>query len=430
MRPNLPAICLLLFAAACTESTVLEDQSGWTGTVAEEDGTTTVRTQSGSVWGGDAELVEELVIGTESRGEEDLFGEITGIAVAGDRILVLDRRWYAVRIFSSDGEPLEKFGREGGGPGEFRSPTALAVDPLTGNILVRESTNGRTHVLTGSGDYQLTLNPGFQGGWSGRMLMIRVTFDGTLYLVNRAYRRTSQGESGFVSTRQVFRIDDSGAVADTLDLPVYDHPDYELRAYVRNGEAYRPEDVPFGPQDVWSITHQGSIISGFAADYRIELARPGGAGMVIEREVEPIAVQAGERAWHKRAVESILRGFDPTWSWNGPAVPDNKPWFDEFVPDHSGRLWVLRRGEGHLAEGIDADQEADLRERGLFPAWTEERFFDVFDEQTGKFLGSVPCPEGVAVKPEPWIEGDVFIAAAYGPAGEPLLKRYRLVSPR
>jgi hypothetical protein len=62
VRPNLPAICLLLFAAACTVSTVIEDQSGWTGTVVEEAGTTTVRTLNGSVWGRDAELVEEPAI--------------------------------------------------------------------------------------------------------------------------------------------------------------------------------------------------------------------------------------------------------------------------------------------------------------------------------------------------------------------------------
>jgi hypothetical protein len=406
----------LLLLPACGGRSGGAETAGWVGTRETVDGTTTVRTLSGSVWGAEGRLVEEWTIGTETRGENDLLGEVYGIALCRDRVLVLDRSWYTVRVFDREGTYLERFGRQGNGPGELQFPTALAVDPVTDEILVRESVNGNTHLFSPSGEYLRTLHPQLQGGLTANeILLLRVTRAGVPILSNFNYRRSPEGEKGYLSTFRLFRLDPEGQVAETTDLPVYDHPDYELRAYVDQGRSYRPEAVPFGPQDEWSVTHEGALVTGYAADYRFEIRYPDGRMTVIERVTEPVRVEPEEKAWHIRRVETLLRSFDPAWVWKGPPVPDAKPWYSALLPDHSGRIWVLREGPGRCAAG---EQE-----------WTADRFFEVFEESSGRFLGSVPVPEGLSIAPEPWIEGDVFIAPASGPQGEPLVRKYRLELP-
>jgi hypothetical protein len=406
----------LLLLPACGVRSDGAETAGWVGTRETADRTTTVRTLSGSVWGGEGRLVEEWTIGTETRGENDLLGEVYGIALGRDRILVLDRSWYTVKVFDRQGAYLERFGRQGNGPGELQSPTALAVNPVTEEILVRDMVNGNTHLFSPSGEYLRTLHPQLQGGLSGdEILLLRVTRAGVPIITNFYHRRSPEGEKGYLSTFRLFRLDPEGQVAETIDLPVYDHPDYELRAYVDQGRSYRPEGVPFGPQDEWSVTHEGALVTGYAADYRFEIRYPDGRMTVIERVTEPVRVEPEEKAWHIRRVETLLRSFDPAWVWKGPPVPDAKPWYSALLPDHSGRIWVLREGPGRRAAG---EQE-----------WTADRFFEVFEESSGRFLGSVPVAEGLSIAPEPWIEGDVFIAPASGPQGEPLVRKYRLELP-
>ena len=87
----LPIGLILLGLAACGGTEGDQARDLWEGTDRVEDSIRTVRTLSGSVWGGEGRLVEEWTIGRETRGEHDLLGEVYGIAVSRDRVLVLDR---------------------------------------------------------------------------------------------------------------------------------------------------------------------------------------------------------------------------------------------------------------------------------------------------------------------------------------------------
>ncbi len=416
----------LLLLPACGGRSGGAETAGWIGTRETVDGTTTVRTLSGSVWGGEGRLVEEWTIGTETRGENDLLGEVYGIALCRDRVLVLDRSWYTVKVFDRQGTYLDRIGRQGNGPGELQFPTALAVNPVTDEILVRESVNGNTHLFSPSGEYLRTLHPQFQGGVSGNeIILLRVTRAGVPILFTPYARRPSESARGYIFTHCLFRLDPEGQVAGTIDLPVYDHPDYELRAYVDQGRSYRPEAVPFGPQDVWSVTHEGALVTGYASDYRFEIRYPDGRVTIIERVTEPVRVEPEEKAWHIRRVETLLRSFEPAWVWKGPPVPDTKPWYGALLPDRSGRIWVLREGPGRIPAG----EKEQAAKEGHAPAWTADRTFDVYEESSGRFLGRVPLPEGLSVAPEPWIDGNTFIAQVNGPLGEPLVRKYRLELP-
>jgi len=81
------------------------------------------------------DLVDDLVIGKGRREPEYLFVRFSGqssalgnIAVDTEgRLYVLETRSYEVRVFDPDGEFLRKFGRPGQGPGDFQSPFGIDV---------------------------------------------------------------------------------------------------------------------------------------------------------------------------------------------------------------------------------------------------------------------------------------------------------------
>lgn len=96
----------------------------------------------------------------------------------------------------------------------------------------------------------------------------------------------------------------------------------------------------------------------------------------------------------------------------GPEVPDTKAWYDQIIPDRSGRIWLLREEPGHPVEGWT--EPADWRGWKDDPQWVSELWYDVFDEATGRYLGRVPAPDGLDRDLEPFIDGDLFICLTRG----------------
>ena len=399
----------------------------------QEGSTLTVRTTGGSVWAGEGTLIEKAAIGTETRGADDLLGMVYGIDAAADRIFILDYAYHTVRVYDMAGDHIMDIGRRGPGPGELRAPTAMGIHPVRGHLIVRESAGGALHRFTLAGEYLRTLPPRLPGAESGTdVLLLRVTRDGVTIVPKFSYRQAPDTDLGYVFTHVLYTIDSTGVVTDSLPLPAYDHEQFILTARVslrsRVSEAsVRPEPVPFGPQEVWSIGCDGALITGYAADYRFEIRYPDGRRTVIEREAEPVPVLREERQSARRRVFGIMRGFNPGWVWNGPEIPDTKPWYTAIIPDRSGRLWVLRPGEGRPVEGWT--EPDDWRDWDRYPEWVQDYWFEVFDQATGRYLGRVAVPEGFVSHPEPLIEGDTFICLTEDEAGRPIVRRYRLRLP-
>jgi hypothetical protein len=199
-----------------------------------------------------------------------------------------------------------------------------------------------------------------------------------------------------------------------------------MKAWVNPG-TYRPEPVPFAPQKIWSIGQDGALFFGVPDEYRFEIRYPDGRTTVIARDAEPVAVLPGEKAWATDRVWAILRNFDPKWKWDGPEIPATKAWYTGIVPDRSGRIWVLREGEGRRVEGWT--EPDDWRGWQDNPAWVPESWFDVFEEATGRYLGRVDVPEGFSPEPEPIIDGDRFICLTRDEFYRPIVRRYRLEVP-
>lgn len=69
----------------------------------------------------------------------------------GDALAALDAGSSQVTIFSRDFQARRTFGREGGGPSEFRRPVALGADAETGRLVVVDQGNGRLVFLDSTG---------------------------------------------------------------------------------------------------------------------------------------------------------------------------------------------------------------------------------------------------------------------------------------
>lgn len=62
--------------------------------------------------------------------DEYLIGDPRSFAVNSEgAIYLLDRQVPVIRMYGSDGTFVRNVGREGGGPGEYKSPGAIAVLP-------------------------------------------------------------------------------------------------------------------------------------------------------------------------------------------------------------------------------------------------------------------------------------------------------------
>ncbi len=125
-----------------------------------------------------------------------------------------------------------------------------------------------------------------------------------------------------------------------------------------------------------------------------------------------------------------LRRGDPSWTWNGPLIPEHKPAYTRFLPDRSGRVWLVREGPSERVSGDCTDDfsDPDNVRRNYQPCWVAATFLDAFDPE-GRYLGEVELPRGAAVSMEAFIRDDVVVVPAVDEAGTIMVKRYRLVLP-
>ncbi len=113
-------------------------------------------------WDGDGWTVADtpsLVIGRREGDERYLFGDVAGAVVLRDRrIAVLDARSALIRVYSAKGEHIADWGREGDGPGEFKSPRFLF--PYRGDsILVSDIVASRFTILDDQGRFGRRIVP-------------------------------------------------------------------------------------------------------------------------------------------------------------------------------------------------------------------------------------------------------------------------------
>lgn len=107
---------------------------------------------SGGASGQLPRLEHAFTIGCSACAGPASFYEVAGIVLRSDgRVIVLDHAEPHVRVFGSDGAVVRAFGRQGSGPGEFRTPSFLLPAPgdaidvidIAARRMTRVDVNGR-----------------------------------------------------------------------------------------------------------------------------------------------------------------------------------------------------------------------------------------------------------------------------------------------
>lgn len=408
----------LIVAAASGCSGRFTTGKEWISETSTEGGIRTVRTVSGSVWGGFVRLVEEVSIGELEGSDEYLLGDVNGITVGNDLIYVLDEQVPIVRAYDFDGRHVMDIGRKGSGPGEYLQPESIAVHPVDGRVFVRTPDNARINVYSPVGEV-LDHWPIKTGFHTSRPFVM--THDGALY----TYIIANFGVDVADWKGGMMRCGPEDALSDTIHAPEFDFKPWTIEGRSENSSAINR--VPFSPDMAWVVAVDGSVVGGVSESYRFEIHRPDGTTVVVERVCEPVRVLPEEGRWHRDVATANMVNMFPGWVWDGRGIPGSKPAFVGFLPDRSGRIWVRRQGPGKRIEG---GVENPLEESGWWsnPLWRDTQLVDVFDME-GRYLGEVDLPEGFRFRPEPHIEGEMVVAYVEDEEGIPYVKRYRLELP-
>lgn len=111
---------------------------------------------------------------------------------------------------------------------------------------------------------------------------------------------------------------------------------------------------------------------------------------------------------------------DPSWRWNGPAIPDRKPFFSDIQTAADGRIWVQVSQPGRL---VTTDSKP-THDGGVPPVerWIEPVVYDVF-EVDGRYLGSVHLPDETELM---YMRGDQVWAVQRDENEVPYVVRYRI----
>jgi len=432
MRATLPlrATLLLLLAglaAACARGADAR-RDAW---IAEYDtigDTVVVRTVSGGEWGR-AELVAELTIGRlESDRDADILGEIAGLTVdAEGNIYAYDSQIPALRKYAADGAFIATFGRKGGGPGEYADSDGGLVVLRDGRILLRDPGNARFTLYRPDGS--------LDSEWPGRGGFFTSTppyVDTAGHVYNLVYEQLSGSErrsTDFWRTRLV-RTRADGALLDTLDLPEYDVERQVLAAErrSRDGVSRSVTNVPFTAVFHWTFSPLGRFVTGVGDRYAVDQHLPGGRVLRIERRVEAVPVSADEKAAAEERVIAQMRRLDPAWRWNGPPMPDHKPFIAALIVGQDGRIWVRRSAPGEKIPDAELDEPRPATNGITIPPvrYREPMSFDVF-EPDGRYLGAVSAPRGFMLNPIPVLRGDRVWAVVHDDLGVNRIQRFRIV---
>lgn len=409
-RRSAAAAFLTLFLAgrmltACNREPAEEIEQPWTSVREVEGDTVLVNTIRGSVWRDTLTLSPELSIGTLDGDDPYLLGAVAGLDVdARGRVYVVDRHAQNVRVFSAQGEHLRTIGLGGEGPGEFLAPDCVRVTD-DGRLVVRDAP-WRFSVFSPEGEYQ--------GGWllrSGYATSVPFFLDAQ----ERVLNPTLPGA--------LVRYDLEGSVVDTVPEPSRGYAAPRLEVTMENGRA--SYSIPFMPSERWTVTRDGRFVFGLTSEYRIERWEPDGTILRIQRTVDPVPVLSGEaNQARERITRTVRRANDPSWHWQGPGIPSDKPPWVSVFAGLDGSIWVLRSTAAVEEENLA--WEPQHPEDGFPTQWISPRVADVFDSE-GRYLGPVKMPEAMRLYPSPVLSAESAWAVSMHELGYPQIVRYRLI---
>ena len=376
-----------------------------------------VRSSEAPAWGTAVRLVEELRIGVLDGDPDYVLGRVGQVAIGPNgQIIIADDAAPALRVFDANGRFVRVIGRNGEGPGEYRSMGGVAT-LRDGRIQLWDNRIQRLTTYSAIGEYL------------GAVRVPSGLFSADLFHVDHegfAYVRTTVGMPLPNEAWQFgwSRVSPDGVVLDTLKVPTstFAAPSFVLST----PSGY---DRPFPRELVSTMSSRGALLVGDNRTYAFEQRRPGAATIRVERAYQPIALLAEERteweAWARMfeqqaanrpaAPKGVIGGGPRTVKYD---IPRDKPPFSELDSDADGRIWVRRYAPAVYRKAPEraAGDKRPKRE------WREPPTYDVFLSD-GKFLGTVVLPWNSRL--EEAIGNQVWVTGT-GEAGEEFVARYRI----
>ena len=273
-----------------------------------------------------------------------------GVAADPDagRIFVADGTSERVVVFDGDGRFLRTIGRAGDGPGEFRSPTAVALDP-SGALAVWDARRGIISRWSTEGDLLdeqrapvSYWGPGFAMRPDGVLAVTATTAD--------SERRQALVEAGGAG-------EPTEIVALSRDLVALELPGMNM-----------PAPRLFAPDLLWTAAGDSVLVLN-GPGYRIDTYRNQTAVGSIRRDVGPITVTPEMAV--ARVQAGRFRGFMRRTGLTAEEIVAAIGYEEVMSPvqwlavDPSGRLWVSRGSGGAVPDRVDI-LDADGRYLGTF----------------------------------------------------------------
>ncbi len=305
------------------------------------------------------------------------------------RIYVSDGQ---VKLFDPAGQLIRTVGRDGEGPGEYRS-AYLAT--LGDQLVLQDIALGRLSVFDSSGR--------FLTSWRTTCCAVAVPTVDTL-------GRIMVWSPSATAQHQYVRYQPDGRVVDTLRLP----PLPPARLWeLRTGFGHWSTGIPFAPQAVVGVLPATGLVYGWSGEYTLVATRTGAdTAFLFSLAAPPVPLSEARRAAATAEITDFLarngRNIGGVASEEVARVirlgdvPTTAPAFEALTADRAGRLWVERGGGDTLHSR-----------------------YDVFSA-TGTFLGPVVAPARLArYGATVWTDSSVYTITE-DPDGTPAIVRYRL----
>ncbi len=328
----------------------------------------------------------------------DSLGALSGVAMDANGIVyVSDRAEHRIWVFGARGESLPTLGREGQGPGEFLSPTGIALGP-EGKLYVRD----QQHVTRFGADpatrrltrYETSY---FGGAFNDWMSTLATRFDaqGRLY-----YPKFNQG--GLTTTMGQWMIfTPAGERVDSITVPFVEGapPAWaSVRLSRSDGRVLRGlNHVPFAALPKWDVSPRGTVLYTNGRDYVIrEVDRRGALVREYRRAGPAIRIPDRER---RDSLAALRRRVDSV-----SAIPRTQI---TGVPDE---VWALRVPEAYPPiRNVFAAPDGLVWVRRWVPNGDRRTVFDVF-EADGRFRTVVELPANILTDVTPVLTLDAIVA--------------------
>jgi hypothetical protein len=337
--------------------------------VARDSAGVTIVESTGSQWASGEEWrvsgTPSVVIGeTEGADEYQLYRVVGAERLEDGRIVVANWGSHELRFYDHEGEYLFAAGKEGGGPGEFRSLGRMWT--LGDSLVTVDFQQLRVSLFNRAGEFIHSFN--LTSTAEGLLPIPEQVFSNGKLLVEHDRRR---------------RVRESGLTRDTVLLATYTlngefsdsvgwFPETETYFLV-DADRIASQPRPFGLESQKDVAGD-RLYFGASDSYEIGVfTSEGFLERIIRRPVpNPELSREEASAYQDRLLERLPEMSPPFRELHRQIeLPDTKPAFSRMIVDSGDNLWV--------AEYPEDDADASL--------------WNVFDPD-GRWLGTVETPYG------------------------------------